>query len=231
MNSATSKFEVQIDPTRCFKITREKQIQLVHAINKKWPRARAIYKRTENIHHSMPPWGSMLLAGIGTWFNFEGARILELGACRGGSASIWAEAAPRAEIHTLEPAKRFQAELRAVLKPYPNVTIWQKFSWHHFTETMENPEEWDLIFVDASHVFVHRDLPWWNRLKVGGLMLFDDYTPRIYPVVCAAVRDLWECMGLESADILVRRYQRAGMAGIWKRKESNVWPDLSQLEI
>lgn len=233
MNYETSEAgptEVEIKPTRRFKITRDKQIQLISWISQKWPRARSIFKRTEHIHHSMPPWESMLLAGIGTWFNYPGARILEIGGCKGGSASIWAEAAPKAEIHTLEPAKRFQSILHENLKPYPNITIWQKFSWHHFLETMEDPLLWDLIFVDGSHVFVHRDLPWWNRLKVGGLMFFDDYTPRIYPVVCAAVRDLWESMGLESADIIVRRRNRAGMAGIWKRKESNIWPDLSQLE-
>ena len=240
MNCETSKVRSWSDKTEGsvkirdsfrFKIERDTQNQLMAWIVSRWPRVRAIYTKTKNMHHSMPPWECMLLAGVGTWFNFEGARIMEIGGCKGGSAAIWAEAAPKATIHTLEPAQRYQKELARNLKPYPNVKIHQAFSWQHFEATADDNLQWDLVFVDGSHVFVHKDLVWWNRLKIGGLMLFDDFTPRIYPVVCAAVRDLWECMGHESIDIRINRRNRAGMAGVWKRSLAAVWPEMIKIEI
>ena len=220
--------KIELRPTH-FKIQLARQIELENWIEEHFPASRAIYEKTAHIHHSMPVWQCMMLAAIGSWFNYEGANILEIGSAKGGSAAIWCESAPLALVSCLEPADRFQPYLAKVRSFYGNLEIRQAYSWDWLRCVIGDPyvRRYDLVFVDGNHVLVHRDLPWWNYLRVNGLMFFDDYTPHIYPAVCAATRDMWEGFGRTGPDISIRRVDKAGMVGLWKRSEDEVWPDTS----
>lgn len=223
--------QVELRP-RKFRVERQKQVQLERWIERRFPGARATYEKTAHIPHSMPVWQSMLLAGIGQLFQDPLANVLEIGSARGGSAAIWGETMAQANILCVEPNQvKFGADLGKNLAPYSNISVWFGYSWDllKFYNEEETQPYYDLIFVDGNHVLVHRDLGWWNYLKVGGLMLFDDYTPHIYPAVCAAVRDVWEAFGRQGPDIFARRKDRAGMVGLWRRSEDEVWPDTSQI--
>jgi len=80
--------------------------------------------------------------------------------------------------------------------------------------------ELDLVFVDGDHGLVVRDLPWFNWLRLNGLLLFHDYTPassgkRPCAPVYETVRVFGDMLGREP-DVLVVDDQGDGMAGFYR---------------
>lgn len=147
--------------------------------------------------------------------------ILEIGTYYGYTAAILGLSAPTAQVLTLnslpwevEKATSNLGELRNV-RP-----VWTK-SWDYL-ETYDGPEP-AMVFIDGDHKKIGRDLPWWNWVRVGGLMLLHDYSPngsrRACPPVYRGARRFVNFIGREP-DVLVIDDGLAGMAG-WYKLESD----------
>lgn len=148
-------------------------------------------------------------------------KILEIGTAWGFSAAIMAEAAPRAEIDTLNPKKSEWKEARKNLTPY-GVHVYNCKSWDFWDHPAAASMRYDLIFVDGDHGRVIKDLIWFNRLRHGGLILFHDYSPPGAGRPCHPVYhtlNAWAMHMGHSPDVRVIDDQGVGMAG-WKRLEA-----------
>jgi len=151
-------------------------------------------------------------------YAFKGADILEIGTLVGYSASIIAEAAPPASIITLNPNRAEAAIAQKALARFQNVRVepfksWEFIHWHE--------GDFDMIFVDGDHNRILADMPWWDRLKVGGLMLWHDYTPEGAPHPCKPVYDTvnaWRDKLGRPLDIEVIDSDGAGLVGLYRRE-------------
>lgn len=150
-------------------------------------------------------------------YNRLDANILEIGTLLGFSAAVMAEAAPLAKITTLNPDSREMNRARENLRGYTNVTVRKAKSWEYLAK---DTGEYDIVFVDGDHKNIALDLPWWDRLRVGGLMCFHDYspagTPRACPPVYAAVNQMATDMSKAEPDTFVIDSDGVGMAGFYK---------------
>src|SRR5574342_759637 len=108
-------------------------------------------------------------------YNVTGAHIFEIGTFLGYSAAIMAEAAPLAQIVTLNPKDFEASEARQNLRHYPNIEVVEAISWDYL-KTYRGPYL-DAIFVDGDHKRVQLDMPWWDWLNPDGLMIFHDFSP------------------------------------------------------
>ena len=150
-------------------------------------------------------------------FNFDGSNILEIGTYYGYSAAILAQAAPLANIVTLNPNEDEWKLASEKLEQYKNVRAVCLPSWDYLA-TYDGPDL-DFIFVDGDHKHVKRDRPWFNWLATGGIILYHDYTPlgapRHCPPVYDAVNDFTLWIG-RKPDVLIVDDNRLGMAG-WRK--------------
>lgn len=149
-------------------------------------------------------------------YDWEGAKILEIGTAWGYSAAMMAEAAPLAQIITLNPKSTEATVARSHLYHYPMVTVVEALSWDYLEMSRD---QFDVIFVDGDHKNVVYDLPWWERLNPGGLFLFHDYSPdgtyRACPPVYLGVNAWMEETGLPFA-VLVQDDGGVGLCGFQK---------------
>ena len=149
-------------------------------------------------------------------YNRLDANILEIGTLLGFSAAVMASAAPLAKITTLNPDGREMKRARENLRRYPKVTVLKAKSWEYLAK---HKGEYDVIFVDGDHKHITLDLPWWDRLRTGGLMIFHDYspdgTPRACPPVFAAVNQMARDMLRTEPDTFVIDQDGVGMAGFY----------------
>lgn len=179
------------------------------------PAAEVALERSRKIDAGLLPYQAMALYYLAVPFNKAGNTILEIGTAAGYSASILAQAAPEAKILTLNP-RHWECETAKVnLEPYPNVQIIEDWSWEYFPR-------WDggelaMIFVDGHHNKVKRDLPWFNRLKEGGLILFHDYGPIYYIPIYEAVNKLAASLGRGLDVMIMDTDTSSGMAGLVRR--------------
>ena len=157
-------------------------------------------------------------------YNRVDAHLLEIGTAVGFSAAYLAEGAPLAKITTLNPKEAEVHVARQNLTAYGNVTVVPELSWDYLGR-YEGPPL-DMIFVDGDHNAVVRDLPWWNWLAEGGLMVFHDYAPadtiRPCPPVYNAVNTLSACLH-RKLDIKVIDDDGVGLAGLYRRSLDEVW--------
>jgi predicted O-methyltransferase YrrM len=154
-------------------------------------------------------------------YNRASAKFLEIGTAWGYSAAIMAEAAPLAKIVTLNQPKPSEYERAIVhLAPYENVTALMECSWDYLKKHGE--PYLDFVFVDGDHDQVERDLPWWDLLLPGGLMLFHDYSPDGAGRPCQQVVDVVDRFSGElEPDILVVDNRRIGMVGFYRADNGN----------
>lgn len=146
-------------------------------------------------------------------------RILEIGTALGYSAAIMAEAAPKAEIITLNPDVPEAEQAKQVLyNYYPNVAVAIQKSWD-FLDAFDG-EPFDFIFIDGDHKNVRLDLPWWEHLSEGGLFFFHDYSPegtyRSCPPVYEAVNQFAASLD-RKPDVIIIDDGQVGMAGFTKQ--------------
>lgn len=156
--------------------------------------------------------------------NRAGAQFLELGTAYGYSAGVMAAAAPLAQIVTLNPHEDEVRAARRNLEGARNVAVVCAYSWDYLARY--TGAELDLIFVDGDHKQVKRDLPWWNWLRVGGVMVFHDYSPgqsaRPCPPVYRALNEFSAWLRREP-DVLIVDDGLAGMAGYTKLEGDPQW--------
>jgi len=158
-------------------------------------------------------------------YNRKGAHILEIGTYYGYSTAMIKQAAPKAEIITLNPRKLEAQTARQNLASFEAISVVEQLSWDYL-ENYAGPQL-DMIFVDGDHKRVTRDIPWWNEIAVDGLFIFHDYTPlgnkRHCPPVYEMVNEFADWLG-RAPDVLIIDDDNVGMAGFYKRGNDPKWP-------
>jgi len=177
---------------------------------------RAALAATEHIRGKMLAYQYALLHRLAG--EFDGGRILEIGCFYGRSALVMAMGAPRASLTTMSPERAQVSAVRLHRKGHKIEVLCVK-SWDLLKR---DTNVWGMVYVDGNHHEVERDLPWFNRLREGGLMLFHDYTgadaeKRGHSFVCKAVDGMGEKLGREP-DVLVIDDTGIGMAGFYRGK-------------
>jgi len=184
-----------------------------------YPGALAAFERSKTIKPGLLGYQALALFALATRYDRPGARILELGTAVGYSASLLAQGAPRAQIVTLNPRTGELPLARQNLRPFANVTLLERYSWDHLAQTPAGVVL-DMVFVDGDHNHIARDLPWFNHLAIGGLLLCHDYTPlggrKPSPIIYAELNHLAEKLG-RPFDVSVIDESQVGMAGFYRR--------------
>lgn len=159
---------------------------------------------------------------------YDGGQILEIGShmCRG--TLVMSLAAPNAKIVTLDP-RSCEKSLEAIAGR-KNVIALKMYSFRYLKESRT---AWDMVLVDGNHTRVNQDLPWFDRLKVGGLILFHDYTPEEAarsrcPPVYIAVNNMAKYLG-RAPDVCVIDHERVGMAGFYRREGESLMSAAAQI--
>jgi len=166
----------------------------------------------------MLPWQMVALYGL--TLDWRPRRILEVGAGLGTSAWMMAQAQRTAEIVTLSinPTEATLAQrLLNSVGAQARVEVCASVDYYR----LHNYERWDLIYIDGDHRACCADLPWFNSLNPGGLMLFHDYSPAICPPVYEAVSALAMVSG-GVLDVELIDADGIGMAGV-VRQEGEEW--------
>jgi len=148
---------------------------------------------------------------------YDGGRILEIGCYAGRSAAIMALAAPEAKVTTMSPSTKQVGQARENLAVY-GVEVLRTKSWDYLAT---DKRAWDMVYVDGDHEQVARDVPWYNRIRPGGLMLFHDYTIPGMSRRADAVRPTLRAMAKQlgrSPDVVIEETSGIGMAGYYKRE-------------
>ena len=165
-----------------------------------------------------------LLYCLAKQYNHPGAQFLEIGMCYGWTAAVMAHAAPDAHIVTMSPNPAHYHYGRDNLTIHPNVEALKEYS-EILLSHYDGPEL-DLVFVDGDHKGALHDVPWFNWLKVGGVMFWHDYCPAGCPIrPCRWVYDAVNMLrdATHEFDVFIADDNAEGMAGIYRRK-GETWP-------
>lgn len=137
-----------------------------------------VANRTRQTKRQIEPFQAAALYTLARQYrNEELVRVLEIGTAYGYSAAVIAEALPEAEIITLNPKTHEVIHVRNTLTQYyPNITVLELKSTEYLS-SLTSDYRFDLIFVDGDHKRVKADLPFMRHLRLGGLILFHDYSP------------------------------------------------------
>lgn len=158
-------------------------------------------------------------------FNRKGARILEIGTGQGGSGYMLSHAAPLAEIRSLTttPAEAVAAERFWASQGRRNVMAQVVSSWELLKQS--HAAEWDMVFIDGDHNRIARDLPWFDRLRPGGLLLCHDYSPADSrspsAIAFAELNAMAEKLGRPFDVLLVDEF-KIGMAGFYRQGDERL---------
>jgi len=185
-------------------------LQMMHTLA---PTAPAAMARSAPIRAQLLPYQAAALYYLAQQYDLDALRIVEIGTLFGYSTSIISQAARRARITTLNPNAGEVAIARRNLAGCHNVTCIEMASWDYYPAAPVNVE---MVFVDGDHKRAVRDLPWWNVLAFGGLMLFHDYSAATCGPVVAAVNRLCEQLKKAAPDVVIIDANGIGMAGIYK---------------
>lgn len=151
---------------------------------------------------------------------YNGGRVLEIGTAYGFSCFYIASAMPDSPIVTLNTNADEVKAAQASLSRFPNVQVVEFVSWDYFSVTTKFNREYDFIFVDGDHKQIDRDLAWFNRLSIGGLIMFHDYSPkdstRPCPPVYRAVNEMGKQLG-RKPNILIIDGNKVGLAGFYRQ--------------
>lgn len=157
-----------------------------------------------------------------------GGKLLEIGTGQGGSGYMLAKAVPCARVVSLttDPNGAARADSLWALHRLKNIEAVVAASWDYLAS--QPAETWDFIFVDGDHNRIARDLPWFNRLRPKGLMLFHDYSPAGSPrpsAIChAALDQMAEQLG-RPFDVRIVDDTQTGMVGFYRRDGETYGPN------
>lgn len=199
--------------------------EIIQAIERYYPGLLELVNKAQEVapylKRQIWQWQACVLGMIARQFNFFGANFLEVGTAWGYSAAAMAMVAPKAGIITLNPKATEYPYAVKHLAGFSNVIALETKSAEYFDATPDLPL-FDLIFIDGDHSLeaVLEDARWFNRLKLGGLILFHDYSPseakRASPSVYEAVNKVVTLLG-RPLDIIIRDDTLTGMAGLYRR--------------
>lgn len=201
--------------------------EIMDALDKYQPVSEIIPRIYAEYHHyhkrEIWDYQAALVYIMAEQYNKPGAQIVEIGTCWGWSAYVMTKAAPQAHIKTCTPNPNHFKLAQSYLKGLPiEVLETESQIW---LEKYTGPIL-DMLFIDGDHGRVHEDMPWWNWLKVGGLMLHHDYTPkgapRQTPPVFRELNRFTEYIG-RKPDVLMIDDQKIGMAGWYKLEGDKGW--------
>lgn len=200
-------------------------VDITADITRRFPRAFDILRTASPLvthgRQEVEPYQAMALAMLAADYNKPNANILEIGTYYGYTAAVMATAAPLAHITTLNTHPGEVTVARKALASLANVKVECAASWDYLKEY--TGPALDMIFVDGDHKRVALDLPWFDWLRVGGLMVFHDYTPlgapRHCPPVYNALNAAVERIG-RGFDVIIIDDRKIGMAGWYKQKVS-----------
>jgi predicted O-methyltransferase YrrM len=170
-----------------------------------------------------------LLYILATQYNYTGAVIAEVGTCYGWTAAIMQHAAPKAYVMTCTPNPNHVKIARNNLMPnFQGITVLETKSADWLEHIDDN--SLDMVFIDGDHKHIRDDLPFYNKLKVGGLKFHHDYCPdkpectgpRPCRWVYDALNDFAEKM--HPFDVLMTDHNKEAVGG-WYRQEGEVWKD------
>lgn len=178
------------------------------------PEALPALERAKKISGQMLPYQAAALFELVHAYDVAGAQILEIGTLAGYSAAVMALAAPSAAIVTINAAGHEIPTAVENLRPYPNVSVMHDVSWELLSDYWGPPLA--VVFVDGDHRHADRDVPWFNKLTPGGLILFHDFTPVGSKPVVDAVLWMAERLGRQP-DVLIQDARGIGMAGFYRR--------------
>lgn len=156
-------------------------------------------------------------------YDYDGAEMFEIGTCYGWSTLVMAHAAPRAHIVTCTPNASHIEAARLNFAAYPRLEVRPARSVDLLAD-YRGPAL-DLLFVDGDHKAVAQDIPWYNRLKTGGLMVHHDYSAA--DALERPCRWVWDALNefaerMHPFDVMIMDDNRTGMAG-WYRREGETW--------
>lgn len=210
--------------------------EIMAEVRRAWPEVASVLSWTRRhipaIKRQIAPYQGAVLAYYAHRYNFAGARFLEIGTAVGFSACLMATAAPQATITTLNPKDGEYEKAQANLRIRSNVRVVKKTSAEFWAEKAGEGATggakvlYDLIFVDGDHAYnmVLHDSQFFNYLRIGGLILFHDYSPdgsaRPSDGSFRALNDLQTKH--RAADVKVIGTGQVGMLG-WMRREGEVW--------
>lgn len=166
------------------------------------------------------------IAYLASQYDFDGASILEIGACQGYSAALMSLAAPKATLTTLEPHGGRRTRVRAAVGSL-GIVVRAEDSTTFLGYCVEERKQYDLIFVDGDHANVALDLPYWNLLKQDGLLLHHDYSPEGSKRECRSVFEALNHFAEQlnhPIDVLVQDDGMVGLAGWYRHDVEQVWP-------
>lgn len=157
-------------------------------------------------------------------FNRPGARILEIGTGHGGSGHVLGKAAPLGKVVSLTTSFAEKGASEALWRSggCSNVVACVVASWDFLERTKGDRHfhELDMVFVDGDHNRIARDLPWFNRLREGGLLLCHDYSPQDSRspsgIVYAQLNAMAARLG-RPFDVRIVDEGRVGMAGFYRQ--------------
>ena len=106
--------------------------------------------------------------------------VLEIGSMEGRSALFFASYLPKAVITCVDPLHKREKRFDDNLRRYANrITKIRDFSLPALMRLRQTGAEFDLIYIDGCHeresVMMDSVLAW-GMLKLGGLVIWDDYT-------------------------------------------------------
>jgi len=193
--------------------------KLVRNLRTLCPPASAALLNSRGTKCQMYEYQALALYKLASDYNTTASSILEIGTLAGYSASIMAQAAPKAIITTLNPASWEADEARHNLYQYKNVTVLEHYSWDYLE--VYGGAQFDMIFVDGDHNRIARDLPWFKHLRPGGMMLFHDYSEHKSGIVFARLNEIANKYD-HPFDVYLMDADGNGMVGFYKR-DGEVW--------
>jgi len=201
--------------------------KIIKTVAKDYPEVKAVIENTNKVIPFMKlkisDYQVAPLYALAQQFDGPDSTILEIGTAWGFSCAVLAQAAPQARIITLNPKAHEFDKAREHLAQFPNVLCLNMGSREYLWSGLEIM--FDMVWVDGDHSTegIRHDFAWFDQLKVGGLILFHDYTPKGAPErpcqsVYSALNEFRDEMGRDF-DVSVIDNHDMGMVGYYRREE------------
>ena len=174
-----------------------------------------------HVHMDMLHYQMAALWGLAHAQCRKGGRILEIGTGCGGSTYMLAKAAPKAKITSITVSHE-EGRVATGLMRLHNLRNAQVLLKSSAGFLAEDGLEYDMVYIDGNHNAIGEDLQWFNRVRVGGLLLCHDYSSeessRASPIVFRTLNEFAERLG-RPLDVLIGDAGHTGMAGVYRRQE------------